>query len=405
MDGLVTPHSEQRLDAWLQSLWPDSFTVERQFNTPASESGYMVAGPAGDIVDMLLPTQLTAAFLTKAYRVVVLSGLAGTLSPAVARELVSYAAQGGALILGADDAAAAAEAFTPGVLGLALLGPAVVDATRITDTQTGWSSGPGGAVGARCVQAATGDFYIKDGGDPGKTEGWDGGLLDKCCSLDPANCYWFGSRGACEAALAMPGRCRVCGAGLVDVGCPAWPSRRNDPTLPVQVAMVANMTAQPLLMLTLANGSQVPAASINSVGAGTITVLLASEAAALGQTGFGVIDHLVQRLANETLPLRVTGPADEPNGGLQVLYSRLPDGWYVTLINNHGVIKQPSTEEKVDAAQVRTASVALDPAAGQLRAAWASDGHTAPASLPLHGQTVGVTVPAGSLVLLRLVIE
>jgi hypothetical protein len=61
--------------AGLSAAWPGSFLVQSQDGTPVSESYYQVGGPVGDVIDFLLPpagfTNVTPAFLTAAYRVVV----------------------------------------------------------------------------------------------------------------------------------------------------------------------------------------------------------------------------------------------------------------------------------------------------------------------------------------------
>ncbi len=65
-------------------------------------------------------------------------------------------------------------------------------------------------------------YFLKTGGDPNKTEGWDQGILDKCCSVDPTDCIWFGTLAACESQ--SPATCRQCAPGQTDMGCPAWSS-------------------------------------------------------------------------------------------------------------------------------------------------------------------------------------
>lgn len=83
--------------------------------------------------------------------------------------------------------------------------------------------------------------------------------------------------------------------------------------------------------------------------------------------------------------------------GSQVLLGCTPAGWNVTLINNHGVVKQPATAPVVDASQLRRVVLTLKQ--GTLATAWASSGAaTAPAPLAIsNGTTVEVTVAAGDL--------
>ena len=96
----------------------------------------------------------------------------------------------------------------------------------------------------------------------------------------------------------------------------------------------------------------------------------------------------------------------EAGGGLQVLLNRSPEGWNVTLINNHGVVKQPGTAETVDARQARAATVVLRPGFGVVVAAWAGDGQSPAQPIGVEdGRIVRVVVAAGQLQLIRLVVK
>jgi hypothetical protein len=105
-----------------------------------------------------------------------------------------------------------------------------------------WGSG-GSAAGAPstapfCVYAAAaGGTYLKTGGDPNITSGWDHGDADKCCSTDPASCVWFGSAEECAAFDARA--CRACRAGDDDVGCPSWASGGGAVPLPAKYLAAA----------------------------------------------------------------------------------------------------------------------------------------------------------------------
>jgi hypothetical protein len=57
--------------------------------------------------------------------------------------------------------------------------------TAVTDTETGWNRTLGGQQ-PFCVIGDGTNYYIKTGGDPSKTAGWDGGSHDKCCRQDPS---------------------------------------------------------------------------------------------------------------------------------------------------------------------------------------------------------------------------
>ena len=179
-------------------------------------------------------------------------------------------------------------------------------------------------------------------------------------------------------------------------------------SFPVSVAGAANVTADALLEFTLANGTNVLGATINRVGKGTLAVLLAPQASAAGDAGFGLVRHLLDRLDNETSPVIVRGKDGEGNGGVQVLLNRLRSGWAVTLINNNGVEKQPASDATIDAAQMRSVVVALR--AGRVVAARVSDGRSRSHGagthvLPVAGNAVSVEVPAGDLRVVYFVVE
>jgi hypothetical protein len=89
-----------------------------------------------------------------------------------------------------------------------------------------------------CVYAAAaGGTYLKTGGDPNITTGWDHGNLDKCCSSDPSDCVWFSSAASCAAF--DPRACRVCRPGDADVGCPSWASGGGTVPLPAKYLAAA----------------------------------------------------------------------------------------------------------------------------------------------------------------------
>ena len=103
-------------------------------------------------------------------------------------------------------------------------GPAPLLITEsATSSARVWGGGGGGGGNTTpfCVFcAACGAWYLKTGGDPSITSGWDQGFNDKCCSTDASNCYWFPTEGACQAH--SPAQCRACSAGDSDMGCPSW---------------------------------------------------------------------------------------------------------------------------------------------------------------------------------------
>jgi len=418
---------ERALRALLDALWPGSFLVERQFGTPASESGYMVAGPFGDAADLLVSRGLSADTLLGAYRVLVLVGLAdeGGVSQALARELAAFVAGGGSLVLSAADAAdAIANGWLPaGLLGFGgLLPPTGISVASVADLQTGWERAANGSVAPFCVEATPSSYYIKTGGDPSVTSGWDGGDSDKCCSFDAGSCVWFGSAAACEAALPHA-RCRACPPGgadagasaaapaaSTDVGCPSWPAPGGG--LPQSVfALSAPTTAQPLLEARGPGGNATcavlsPADAASGAGA-VVTLLFSAPAAALAEAGLGLAAHLLQRLADDLAPLAVSTnvTAAGEAGGVQLLLSRTPAGWLATLINDDGVTKQPGEAAVVDASRGRAVTLTLRPGWGAVAAAWASVGGALPAvplSVGAGGTQVQVDVAAGDLVIVGL---
>jgi hypothetical protein len=65
-------------------------------------------------------------------------------------------------------------------------------------------------------------FFLKTGGDPNKTQCWDQGVRDKCCSSDSSDCVWFQTEDECNQYDSSS--CRQCLPGQVDLGCPSWQS-------------------------------------------------------------------------------------------------------------------------------------------------------------------------------------
>ena len=64
------------------------------------------------------------------------------------------------------------------------------------------------------------------------------------------------------------------------------------------------------------------------------------------------------------------------NAGVASLFNRLPTGWLVTLVNNHGVVKQMNGPTKYDAQQGRLVTLqAADSVLGsQVEGVWVRDG-------------------------------
>ena len=410
-DAFPLNDAELATQSLLDALWPGSFEVETQIKTPASESGYMVGGGYGDSVDLLLPRNLSAAMLQGAYAAVLLTGVGTDLDAALAAELVAYVAAGGSVVLSAPEAAAAIAAglLPPSFLGFsAIVAPAsFANATAVRDLQTG-ESWPTGSYAAFCDEAESGAYFIKTGGDATKRAGWDGGVLDKCCSTDAASCRWYSSAAACAQALSLaPSLCRACGAGAAssDVGCPAWTAPGSG--LPLSLHGISGVTtAQPLLQVEGPAGAAAPCAVLSAPGGGrgsVLTLLASSTSAALSPNGLGLARHLLQRLSDDTAPVAIATNASGGGGGggrLQLLANRTPTGWVLLLVNNNGVTKQPATPQQVDAAQGISATVTLRPGFGAVASAWLSAGGAlpvAPLAVSSDGVSVNLDVPAGEL--------
>lgn len=106
-------------------------------------------------------------------------------------------------------------------LGALLIAETAGNATRLWGVGVGENSNSPDAPTPFCDWGgAAGAYFLKTGGDPSKTEGWDQGFRDKCCSVDPTDCVWFGTLAGCEAQ--NPASCRQCRPGQVDMGCPSW---------------------------------------------------------------------------------------------------------------------------------------------------------------------------------------
>ena len=108
-------------------------------------------------------------------------------------------------------------------LGALLIAETSGNSTRLWGAGIGATAAPLSTPTPFCDWGgAAGAYFLKTGGDPAKTEGWDQGNLDKCCSTDPSDCYWFGTLAGCQAF--DPARCRQCEVGQSDMGCPSWTS-------------------------------------------------------------------------------------------------------------------------------------------------------------------------------------
>jgi hypothetical protein len=409
-DTFPLSEPEQRLDGWLRALWPGSFTVERDFNTPRSETSYLVSGPWGELFDVVVADGAGLKAAAPAYRALVFVGGAAPLPADAAAAVADFVAAGGFALLGAEDVGSGAS-FPPGFLGVTLGGGAEeVEVASARDAQTGWVGGGGGGPPAFCALDDAGKhWFIKAGGDPTKTRGWDGGVRDKCCSESSSACLWFPSAGACAAALpAAPVLCRACPpppAPADDVGCPRWAPTHAPIALNLTLAALSGATT--LLTLNLTNGTVALGASINTFGLGAVAIILAPAANAWADGGLNLTAHFLDRLFNDTAVFSVQSnvSSDGAGGGVALLTNRHPWGWAATVVNNNGVVKQPGEAAVVDPAAGRRVALALrgvPPAA--LAAAWVSSGGASKTAAEVGAATDGsaavvVEVEAGGVII------
>ena len=404
-DTFPLSEAEQRMQVHFEALWPGSFTVESQFQTPVSETGYLVPTAFGDLVDILLPDTALAAkqILSAAYRAVVVVGFGETgISQEFAGELTAFVEAGGALVVAADDVA---PALANGWISEELLGlkldvsptsvwrsadrPAekqdwnlkanrtfVFPAHGVRDLQTGWNqTAPQPGPDPFCSSQnsnGSGPFYIKMGGDPAVRTGWS--TSDKCCSTDAATCRWFEHITSCSASLkSVPALCRPCpelpGTSMVaaqfrdnpadsDVGCPAWPAPSVPGIVSVVVANATLATAKPFLELFGEGNSSATIATVNSVNRGScngtvVTMLapLAGTSSGTGANGFALVRHILERLHQAVSPVLLNGNLSSDvagSAGVAMQIARQPWGWQATLTNPQGVVKQPGVDDEVD---------------------------------------------------------
>jgi len=127
---------------------------------------------------------------------------------------------------------AGASRVAPPPLGALLVAEGPLNSARLWGANYG-AAAPAPAAGAAAAAAPPpqpfcdycapcGAWYLKTGGVPSKTSGWDHGDQDRCCSTDATDCVWFPSEAACQAF--DPDSCRACAAGEDDLGCPSWSS-------------------------------------------------------------------------------------------------------------------------------------------------------------------------------------
>ena len=86
-----------------------------------------------------------------------------------------------------------------------------------------------------------------------------------------------------------------------------------------------------------------------------------------------------------------------------MMVNRGPRGWNVTLVNNHGVVKQPGVAASVDRDQKLTAELSLKPGSGKIIGVHALVSGTDVTILP--NGTFRVDVEAGGVEVVGVLIE
>ena len=379
---------------------------------------YLVPAPCGDTWDVLAEPNFTKSLA--GYRVVALGGELQLAQPQLA-ELSQWVRAGGvALVFASQLRVVDGHA---GFVGMGLGDSRSVRVSNVTDEETRWSNQAGHHSNQRpfCVSqggASAAAFFIKTGGNPAIRSGWDNGKNDKCCTSAPNTCRWFPTLQACTAALATA-TCLPCAScnGTSSMACPQW-KECGATQLSALSTTTGSMGPNTSVLLSAGvatkdnESSILPAVLRNNIGAGSVLTVLLEDADALrsgpsprtGAQGYGVFSHLLKRMADSVLPvdlLDVATGAIDMKTKLQMLLGRSKAGWHVTLINNGGVTKHPSTAVKIDATKAVSAVLTMKTGYGALESATlATDAARRP--LPVVDGGVRVNVPPGGVAVVEL---
>jgi hypothetical protein len=406
----------------IQDLWPRSWNIKSR--GVGAESNYLVPSPYGDIFDILEEKASIATL--PLYRAAVFAGNVSLGNQELA-QLASWVNGGGTAVIFASQLRVTAASITTSLVGAKLNNqvhstPAIA---KVSDLETGWTresiATEAPMIGGLFVQAPfcvpqskaeTPPYYIKTGGDPSVKVEWTH-PEDRCCQESKSQCYWFSSLAQCQAALAgqHKAKCLACpDCNTTDNGCPSWLSRCPQPPFPPPApaplgltSLEKRTTATTLLQASCANSSTLfPVVLRNSVGKGTcLTVLLENDAQL---RDFGILPHLLSRIALDVLPFEVmdvSSDNDLLSTKLQLLLSRRASGWQATLVNNNGVTKQPNTAAVVDLSQRLSARVRLKRAYGSVASATVVT-PVGEMALSVRNNTITVTVEAGDLAVVRI---
>jgi hypothetical protein len=113
------------------------------------------------------------------------------------------------------------------------------------------------------------------------------------------------------------------------------------------------------------------------------------------------------RMVDSVLPvdlLDLTTRTVDMKTQLQMLLGRSTAEWHVTLINNQGVKKHPSTPAVIDAAKAQSVVLKMKAGYGTLESATLATDATR-RRLPVVNGEVAVTVPPGDVAVVELVLK
>lgn len=384
-----TPENIQ-VSNMLYTLWPSpSFTVENGINTPESEVYYMAGSMYGEIFDFLIDANISTVSiytndLFASYRMIAFPGFGVRIDSnpdngtAVCDMLKLYVSNGGTLWISANDILNSPVCFDQIFTGITLAPnnattwsiDTVLDITTGTDLHINSST-----LQPVCTyENGTGStaVYIKTGGDPNSNT-WDGGINDKCCRKDSTDCYWFGPLASCQSVLpVMKDICLSCTTDNSTIGCPTWdalpPNTYVTTTVTIPVIVDQSSTVTSLFTglqqsIVHTNQPAIPIILRNTYYQGQILISLSLEDSIMSSIdGFGVRAYFLGQIMNDTLPsvigsiqsvwksnnLRTTNNAPV----IQYHLNRQPTGWNITLVNNYGIVKQPSTVETINSTMV-----------------------------------------------------
>ena len=158
---------------------------------------------------------------------------------------------------------------------------------------------------------------------------------------------------------------------------------------------------------------RVPAVIQHTVGNGSVITLLINDA--VWDTMLTLQDHVMARLSDDVTPFALTsggapigagvGAGADARGNVSMSLARSNAGWIVTLVNNNGVTKLPSLAAVTDASAAVSVDLSLKPDYGAVKQVTVLTDQTARTLPVTAGSTVHVTIPAGDLVVLEVLLS